>query len=438
MAGLALIDRDGFEQVDAQGRVVDEECDGVEGCGCAEACANIRRYTRCPDVNETGPQGIWICDPAECPSGEDGKFGVLYAGKCYSPTGDVRPLKTIPAGEILVPRGGYDCTFGCPPCPGCVGGCVAPCYKAGPRLSCCCAPFGTVEIGWTLAYLFTAADGNTTGISGRGTTRLSVGPGGVSTVGGDQTVLVRSSALINGVPGFVESIEPMDIRSMPVPFCAERHGYFAPTGNFSAAAGTLFCLLGFMPHCAPTPFIPGACARQWLGVSNLTGGCTFNTRGCNDVTIIDVWGGQDGGTSVTCTVTWQARFIPADGGACAACGEEETGTASGRALAPVARDQWPEFAVLLAAKRAAGDRGVGDTARRIIGDVAHEMFKATFRVVFRRDCKCDVRRAEWNALYPYEDGEGGGGGGGGAGGAGTPSFGGMVSVATGAQSVGGP
>ena len=64
---------------------------------------------------------------------------------------------------------------------------------------------------------------------------------------------------------------------------------------------------------------------------------------------------------------------------------------------------WPAWARAIRRWRTDEDVGVGDTVHRIIGDVNGEKFSKWFQIVFKRDCGCPRRRAEWNEEYPYSN-----------------------------------
>lgn len=67
----------------------------------------------------------------------------------------------------------------------------------------------------------------------------------------------------------------------------------------------------------------------------------------------------------------------------------------------VPRKAWPDWAKRLADDASDEDVGIGDTVERRIGPVASKAFKTWHRAVFKKDCGCDKRKAEWNAKYPY-------------------------------------
>ena len=63
---------------------------------------------------------------------------------------------------------------------------------------------------------------------------------------------------------------------------------------------------------------------------------------------------------------------------------------------------WPRWAVAIALLKAEGERGIGDTVQRIIGDDASEAFKQWYLKTFGHECGCAGRQNDWNALYPYK------------------------------------
>lgn len=62
--------------------------------------------------------------------------------------------------------------------------------------------------------------------------------------------------------------------------------------------------------------------------------------------------------------------------------------------------EWPAWARTIAAQRADGDRGIGDTAERLFGAVGGELFKRAIALA-GIDCGCSARKDSWNSLYPY-------------------------------------
>ena len=55
----------------------------------------------------------------------------------------------------------------------------------------------------------------------------------------------------------------------------------------------------------------------------------------------------------------------------------------------------------MAALRAEGDRGVGDTIARLVRPLGGETFKVAFKRVFGFNCGCDRRQETLNMRWPY-------------------------------------
>jgi hypothetical protein len=70
-----------------------------------------------------------------------------------------------------------------------------------------------------------------------------------------------------------------------------------------------------------------------------------------------------------------------------------------KSIAVVRFDAWPAWANAIAAMRNGNDAGVGDTIHRLLG-TAGTIFKSVLKSV-GAPCACDVRRADWNAMYNY-------------------------------------
>lgn len=68
---------------------------------------------------------------------------------------------------------------------------------------------------------------------------------------------------------------------------------------------------------------------------------------------------------------------------------------------PAAEKQWPRWAKALARLKTSADKGVGDTAARVLG-LAGESFKAWHERIFGEPCDCQLRQSQWNARFPYE------------------------------------
>lgn len=69
--------------------------------------------------------------------------------------------------------------------------------------------------------------------------------------------------------------------------------------------------------------------------------------------------------------------------------------------APLPHAQWPLAVKALAVMQAEGDKGVGDTVKRCLGD-AGEAFQAAYKAVAGVPCGCVNRRAWMNARFPYK------------------------------------
>jgi hypothetical protein len=69
------------------------------------------------------------------------------------------------------------------------------------------------------------------------------------------------------------------------------------------------------------------------------------------------------------------------------------------------RSAWPLPARALARLAAAGERGLGDTAARVLAKFGGEAMKRFYKKLFGRDCGCGSRQAALNRLYPYPRGE---------------------------------
>lgn len=72
---------------------------------------------------------------------------------------------------------------------------------------------------------------------------------------------------------------------------------------------------------------------------------------------------------------------------------------------PCPRSEWPAWALWLAERRQDGERGVGDTLERLLGEGGRafkRLWKATFEQV-GLGCGCDGRRERWNTRYPYSN-----------------------------------
>jgi hypothetical protein len=69
-------------------------------------------------------------------------------------------------------------------------------------------------------------------------------------------------------------------------------------------------------------------------------------------------------------------------------------------LQAVPRDQWPiGFKFIGSFAKVPPDKGVGDTAKRLLGEKG-EWFKREMKK-HGIDCGCSARQIEWNLKYPY-------------------------------------
>jgi hypothetical protein len=72
------------------------------------------------------------------------------------------------------------------------------------------------------------------------------------------------------------------------------------------------------------------------------------------------------------------------------------------ATIPVPREQWPGWAKGIAFFEDVKDKGIGDTVAEVIGPFTSSLFKKWHRMIFKTECNCPKRQAQWNAVYPYE------------------------------------
>lgn len=63
---------------------------------------------------------------------------------------------------------------------------------------------------------------------------------------------------------------------------------------------------------------------------------------------------------------------------------------------------WPIWARLVRSRRAAGDRGVGDTVERTIGIFGSDDFRFWHYCVFGSRKPCPACPSKWNRAFPYE------------------------------------
>lgn len=70
---------------------------------------------------------------------------------------------------------------------------------------------------------------------------------------------------------------------------------------------------------------------------------------------------------------------------------------------PVAdlKESWPWWARQIAKRATPEDKGVGDTAARLIGAVGGDAFKSGFEALTGTNCGCDARQESLNVQFPY-------------------------------------
>jgi hypothetical protein len=68
----------------------------------------------------------------------------------------------------------------------------------------------------------------------------------------------------------------------------------------------------------------------------------------------------------------------------------------------VPRDRWPFVVRVLAARAKAVEKGVGDTAKRLLLRMVADGLAWLYEKATGRPCGCADRQAKLNALYPYE------------------------------------
>lgn len=83
--------------------------------------------------------------------------------------------------------------------------------------------------------------------------------------------------------------------------------------------------------------------------------------------------------------------------------EERAARHGGGLLVPLPRSEWPSWTIAIRLAANSADAGIGDTVVRLIGPVTSEKFKTWYRLIFKKECGCERRQAEWNAKYPYTE-----------------------------------
>lgn len=66
---------------------------------------------------------------------------------------------------------------------------------------------------------------------------------------------------------------------------------------------------------------------------------------------------------------------------------------------PVAQ-KWPILLLPLKAMAQEGDRGAGDIIERTVGPLGGDAFQKWYKLIFGKDCGCNVRKEYWNIRYP--------------------------------------
>jgi hypothetical protein len=70
-------------------------------------------------------------------------------------------------------------------------------------------------------------------------------------------------------------------------------------------------------------------------------------------------------------------------------------------IEPLAKSDWPVWALAVAKFRQTGDTGLGDTLVHLIGDERSEWFKTWFHQKFGESCGCTSRQRWLNQRFPY-------------------------------------
>lgn len=70
---------------------------------------------------------------------------------------------------------------------------------------------------------------------------------------------------------------------------------------------------------------------------------------------------------------------------------------------PVPRDAWPLAVRVLASRGRDGERGVGDTAKRLLHRMGADGLSRLYEKVTGRDCGCGDRQERMNLMFPYTD-----------------------------------
>lgn len=83
------------------------------------------------------------------------------------------------------------------------------------------------------------------------------------------------------------------------------------------------------------------------------------------------------------------------------CSVERIEPAEVRPLMPMPPEAWPWWVKKLAERKQIGEKGIGDTVQRLLGNVGGEQFKIGFKLLTGLDCGCAARQDNLNELYPY-------------------------------------
>ncbi len=66
----------------------------------------------------------------------------------------------------------------------------------------------------------------------------------------------------------------------------------------------------------------------------------------------------------------------------------------------IPRDQWPQWAELLAKVARPGEKGIGDVIASTIGPIGGDIFKKWYEKITGHPCGCSERQESLNQLYP--------------------------------------
>jgi hypothetical protein len=71
-------------------------------------------------------------------------------------------------------------------------------------------------------------------------------------------------------------------------------------------------------------------------------------------------------------------------------------------IEPLAKSDWPVWALAVAKFGHSEDIGLGDTIVHLIGDERSEWFQTWFQQKFGKSCGCSNRQAWLNQRFPYD------------------------------------